>query len=86
MYTYGASLKISRTDAFCSHVYYLSWPLGFCISASVWMVLNTAWPPRGLGQTEDEHCDESIAKDEKIDDVPEKFVVDIEQAVAELHK
>ncbi|KAI0694040.1 permease for cytosine/purines, uracil, thiamine, allantoin-domain-containing protein [Cytidiella melzeri] len=36
------------------HVYYLSWPLGFCISASVWMVLNTLWPPPGVGEEDDD--------------------------------
>ncbi|KAI0085217.1 permease for cytosine/purines, uracil, thiamine, allantoin-domain-containing protein [Irpex rosettiformis] len=36
------------------HVYYLSWPLGFSISAFVWMVLNTLWPPPGVGEIDEE--------------------------------
>lgn len=34
------------------HVYYLSWPLAFCIGAAVWMALNTVWPPPGLGEVD----------------------------------
>ncbi|KAH7913086.1 NCS1 nucleoside transporter family [Hygrophoropsis aurantiaca] len=34
-------------------VSYLSWPLSFCISAFVWMILNTIWPPRGVGEIDD---------------------------------
>lgn len=32
------------------HVYYLSWPLAFCISATVWIVLNAISPPPGMGE------------------------------------
>jgi NCS1 family nucleobase:cation symporter-1 len=35
------------------HVYYLSWPLGFTISATVWMVLNKIWPPPGVGAVDE---------------------------------
>ncbi|RDB26775.1 Allantoin permease [Hypsizygus marmoreus] len=35
------------------HVYYLSWPLGFTISAVVWMVLNSVWPPPGVGEVDE---------------------------------
>ncbi|GJE93540.1 NCS1 nucleoside transporter family [Phanerochaete sordida] len=45
------------------NVYYLSWPLAFCISASVWMALNTLWPPPGVGEVDDESDDVSV--DEK---------------------
>lgn len=34
------------------HVYYLSWPLAFCIGAAVWMTLNTIWPPPGVGEVD----------------------------------
>ncbi|KAH7929996.1 hypothetical protein BV22DRAFT_1001618 [Leucogyrophana mollusca] len=35
------------------HVYYLSWPLSFCLGASAWMALNTIWPPRGVGEIDE---------------------------------
>lgn len=35
------------------HVYYLSWPLGFCLSASVWIFLSMLWPPPGLGEVDE---------------------------------
>ena len=39
---------------YARHVYYLSWPLAFCISATVWVALNTMWPPRGLGEVDED--------------------------------
>ncbi|KIJ46308.1 hypothetical protein M422DRAFT_165532 [Sphaerobolus stellatus SS14] len=36
-----------------THIYYMSWLLGFFISGSVWMVLNTFWPSPGLGEIDD---------------------------------
>ncbi|KAK7473185.1 hypothetical protein VKT23_001284 [Stygiomarasmius scandens] len=35
------------------HVYYMSWLLGFFISASIWMLFNTVWPPPGVGEIDD---------------------------------
>lgn len=35
------------------HVYYLSWLLSVCISASVWMMLNTISPAPGIGEVDD---------------------------------
>ncbi|KAG1720081.1 permease for cytosine/purines, uracil, thiamine, allantoin-domain-containing protein [Suillus lakei] len=35
------------------HVYYLSWPLSVCISALVWMVLNTISPAPGISEVDD---------------------------------
>ncbi|KAJ3554747.1 hypothetical protein NM688_g2946 [Phlebia brevispora] len=37
-----------------THVYYLSWLLGFCISASVWIALNALWPAPGLREADAE--------------------------------
>lgn len=42
----------------CRHVFYLSWPLAFCISATVWIVLNTVWPPPGVGDVDSEEIDD----------------------------
>ncbi|KXN86026.1 hypothetical protein AN958_10583 [Leucoagaricus sp. SymC.cos] len=33
-------------------IYYMSWFLGVSISGFVWIFLNKAWPPRGLGETD----------------------------------
>ncbi|KAI0367930.1 NCS1 nucleoside transporter family [Pilatotrama ljubarskyi] len=37
-----------------TRIYDLAWPLGFTLSATVHVVLNTAFPPHGLGQVDDE--------------------------------
>lgn len=34
------------------HVYYMSWPLGFSISAATWLFLNKLWPPPGVGDVD----------------------------------
>ncbi|KXN85959.1 Allantoin permease, partial [Leucoagaricus sp. SymC.cos] len=38
-----------------THVYYISWFLGFFISGAVWLTLNVIWPPRGLEEIDDEN-------------------------------
>ena len=49
------------------HIFYLSWPLGFCISASVWMALNAMWPPPAVGEADDEDVQAfGVAVDEKV--------------------
>ncbi|KAH8093863.1 NCS1 nucleoside transporter family [Cristinia sonorae] len=35
------------------HVYYMSWLLGFSISAVIWLTLNTLWPPPGLREVDE---------------------------------
>ncbi|KAJ3563465.1 hypothetical protein NP233_g8927 [Leucocoprinus birnbaumii] len=37
-----------------THAYYMSWFLGFCISATVWVFLNTVQPPPGLEEVDDD--------------------------------
>ncbi|KAF8977043.1 permease for cytosine/purines, uracil, thiamine, allantoin-domain-containing protein [Cyathus striatus] len=37
-------------------VYYMSWLLGFFISGSVWLILNTLWPAPGIGDTDSDVC------------------------------
>ena len=69
----------------CSHVYYLSWPLGFCISAAIWMILNTVWPPPGPGE-KDEDCIPSSPIEREMHNIPRKTDYDIEQAAEELCK
>ncbi|KAJ8076626.1 hypothetical protein PM082_001049 [Marasmius tenuissimus] len=44
-------VKVSTT---WTHVYYMSWLLGFFISAAVWIVLNVLWPPPGLREIDEE--------------------------------
>ncbi|KIP05246.1 hypothetical protein PHLGIDRAFT_129026 [Phlebiopsis gigantea 11061_1 CR5-6] len=55
-----------------THIFYLSWPLGFCISAAVWLALNAVWPPPAVGEVDDEDAqgfdaalDEQASADEK---------------------
>ena len=67
-------------------MYYLSWPLGFCISASVWIFLNTVWPPPGLGEVDDEDRREITMAEEQLDDLPEKSAANLERVVEELQK
>jgi hypothetical protein len=31
----------------------MSWLLGFSISGTIWLVLNTIWPPKGLGEIDE---------------------------------
>lgn len=65
-----------------SHIYYLSWPLGFSISAFVWIVLNTIWPPPGVGEVDDL----DMLTDTQSDDVPEKSASDLETGFEELRR
>ncbi|KAF5364301.1 hypothetical protein D9756_001139 [Leucocoprinus leucothites] len=45
--------KVSVSDRW-THVYYMSWFLGFFISGTVWMFLNVTWPPPGLEEVDDD--------------------------------
>ncbi|EPQ55582.1 hypothetical protein GLOTRDRAFT_138462 [Gloeophyllum trabeum ATCC 11539] len=42
-----------QVNAGWTHVYYMSWLLSFFISGSAWMVLNTVWPPPGVGEVDE---------------------------------
>ncbi|KAK0236921.1 NCS1 nucleoside transporter family [Armillaria nabsnona] len=44
------SIHVSTTWV---HVYYMSWPLGFSISAATWLFLNKLWPPPGIGDVDE---------------------------------
>ncbi|KAF7439810.1 hypothetical protein PC9H_000146 [Pleurotus ostreatus] len=43
-------VKVSTT---WTHVYYMSWLLGFFISSSLWILVNNIWPPPGVGEIDD---------------------------------
>lgn len=46
--------KLHPAERTHRHIFYLSWPLGFCISAAVWLALNAVWPPPAVGEVDDE--------------------------------
>ncbi|KAF8063953.1 NCS1 nucleoside transporter family [Lyophyllum atratum] len=45
-----ASVKVQTNWV---HIYYLSWPLAFCISGISWLTLNKLWPPPGVGEVDE---------------------------------
>ncbi|KAI0804605.1 permease for cytosine/purines, uracil, thiamine, allantoin-domain-containing protein [Irpex lacteus] len=64
------------------HVYYLSWPLGFSISAVIWMVLNTILPPPGVGEVDnDDASDEFEREVSRSPSLNDKSGVEFERAI-----
>ena len=75
VFFFGPRPHISSSFTFSldSHVYYMSWLLGFSISGCLWLLLNAFWPPPGVGETDEKdlflqsHDDIDTKSLEKVD-------------------